>query len=264
MLWDTAAVLDVLGAAAGAGRRTRSGCRRPRSARTACARSRPPRPDLRLVDAPVLGTKGPAEQGKLVALLSGAPADVAAARPAIDGYSARSVYAGRAARRGQRAQAGLQRLGGHDERGGRAVRSRSPRASGSTRRCSWRRRSGGASDTPYLHMKAELIAKGEFPPSFTLDGRAQGRRADPGRRPRRLGRRRRARRAGRRVRPGGRGRPRRGGHGRGLPGVPARLRLAGQQLGRVRHRAEVPQLVRVDDRADLGHPAVAEVDRRAR
>jgi 3-hydroxyisobutyrate dehydrogenase len=30
--------------------------------------------------------------------------------------------------------------------------------------------SGGASDTPYLHMKAELIAKGEFPPSFTLAG----------------------------------------------------------------------------------------------
>lgn len=49
---------------------------------------------LRLVDAPVLGTKGPAEQGKLVALLSGDPADIAVAQPVIEGYSARSVDAG--------------------------------------------------------------------------------------------------------------------------------------------------------------------------
>jgi 3-hydroxyisobutyrate dehydrogenase len=29
---------------------------------------------------------------------------------------------------------------------------------------------GGASDAPYLHMKAQLIAKREFPPSFALEG----------------------------------------------------------------------------------------------
>jgi 3-hydroxyisobutyrate dehydrogenase len=127
------------------------------------------RPDLRLVDAPVLGTKGPAEQGTLVALLSGAPADLAAAQPAIDGYSARSVYAG-------------ERLGAASALKlvcnawvatmNAAVGQSIALAEGlgldpalfleATR--------GGASDAPYLHMKAELIAKGEFPPSFTLAG----------------------------------------------------------------------------------------------
>lgn len=48
----------------------------------------------RLVDAPMLGTKAPAEQGKLVALLSGPSALIDAARPALDALTARTVVAG--------------------------------------------------------------------------------------------------------------------------------------------------------------------------
>ncbi|UIJ35903.1 NAD(P)-dependent oxidoreductase [Allobranchiibius sp. GilTou73] len=50
----------------------------------------------RIVDAPMLGTKAPAEQGKLVALLSGPTALIDAARPALEAMTARSVVAGEA------------------------------------------------------------------------------------------------------------------------------------------------------------------------
>ncbi|MDF1606330.1 NAD(P)-dependent oxidoreductase [Nocardioides sp. YIM 152315] len=48
----------------------------------------------RFLDAPVLGTRGPAEAGQLVSLVSGAADVAAAARPVIDGYSSRVVEAG--------------------------------------------------------------------------------------------------------------------------------------------------------------------------
>jgi 3-hydroxyisobutyrate dehydrogenase len=168
MLWDTAAVLDVLAAAATAAPDAvwlqGSTIGPDGMAEVAAAR-----PDLRLVDAPVLGTRGPAEQGTLVALLSGAPADLAAAQPAIDGYSARSVYAGE--RVG--AASGLKLVcNAWVATMNAAVGQSLALAEGlgldpalfldATR--------GGATDTPYLHMKAELIAKGEFPPSFALAG----------------------------------------------------------------------------------------------
>ena len=168
MLWDIAAVLDVLGAAAGSAPDAvwlqASTLGPDGMAQVAAAH-----PDLRLVDAPVLGTKGPAEQGKLVALVSGSPADLEAARPAVDGFSARSVYAG-------------ERLGAASALKlvcnawvatmNAAVGQSMALAEGlgidpglflDAMR-------GGASDAPYLHVKAELIAKGDFPPAFALDG----------------------------------------------------------------------------------------------
>jgi len=168
MLWDTTAVLDVLGAAAGAAPDAvwlQASTVGPDGMREIAAA----RPDLRLVDAPVLGTRAPAEQGTLVALLSGSPADLAAAQPAVDGYSARSVHAGE-----QLGAASALKLvcNAWVATMNAAVGQSVALAEGlgldpalfldATR--------GGASDTPYLHMKAELIAKGEFPPSFALDG----------------------------------------------------------------------------------------------
>ena len=168
MLWDTTAVLDVLGAAAGAAPDAvwlQASTVGPDGMREIAAA----RPDLRLVDAPVLGTRAPAEQGTLVALLSGSPADLAAAQPAVDGYSARSVHAGE-----QLGAASALKLvcNAWVATMNAAVGQSVALAEGlgldpalfldATR--------GGASDTPYLHMKAELIAKGEFPPSFALEG----------------------------------------------------------------------------------------------
>jgi 3-hydroxyisobutyrate dehydrogenase len=124
---------------------------------------------LPLLDAPVLGTKGPAEQGKLVALLAGDRALVERARPVIEGYSARSVYAGpdlgdasalklacnayiatTTAAIGQ-SVALAQELGVDPALFTEAMR-------------------GGAADSPYLRMKTELIAKDDYPAAFSLDG----------------------------------------------------------------------------------------------
>jgi 3-hydroxyisobutyrate dehydrogenase len=168
MLWDTAALLDVLGAAAGSAPDAvwlQASTIGPDGMREVAAA----RPDLRLVDAPVLGTKGPAEQGTLVALLSGAPADLEAAQPAIDGYSARSVYAGE---RIGAASALKLVCNAWVATMNAAVGQSAALAEGlgldpalflDAMR-------GGASDAPYLHMKAELVAKREFPTSFALEG----------------------------------------------------------------------------------------------
>ena len=168
MLWDITAVLDVLGAAAGASPDAvwlQASTVGPDGIREIAAA----RPDLRLVDAPVLGTRAPAEQGTLVALLSGSPADLAAAQPAVDGYSARSVHAGE-----QLGAASALKLvcnawvATMNAAVGQSVAL--AEGLGLDPALFLDAMRGGASDAPYLHMKAELIAKGEFPPSFALDG----------------------------------------------------------------------------------------------
>jgi 3-hydroxyisobutyrate dehydrogenase len=168
MLWDTPAVLDVLGAAAGAAPDAvwlQASTIGPDGMREVAAA----RPDLRLVDAPVLGTRGPAEQGTLVTLLSGAPGDVAAAQPAVEGYSARSVYAGE--RLG--AASALKLVCNAWVATMNAAVGQSfalAEGLGLDPALFLDAMRGGASDAPYLHMKAELIAKGEFPTSFALEG----------------------------------------------------------------------------------------------
>ena len=168
MLWDTAAVLEVLGAAAGSAPDAvwlQASTIGPDSMREVAAAH----PDLRLVDAPVLGTKGPAEQGTLVALLSGSPADLQAAQPAVDGYSARSVYAGE--RLGAASALKLvcnAWVATMNAAVGQSVAL--AEGFGLDPALFLDAMRGSASDAPYLHMKAELIAKGEFPPSFALDG----------------------------------------------------------------------------------------------
>jgi 3-hydroxyisobutyrate dehydrogenase len=168
MLWDTAAVLEVLGAAAGAAPDAvwlQGSTVGPNGMRTIAAAH----PDLRLVDAPVLGTKGPAEQGTLVALLSGDRALVDAAGPALAAVSARSVYAGP-----ELGQASALKLVANAwvATMNAAIGQSTALAEGlgldpalfleAVR--------DGAMDAPYLHLKAELIAKGDFPASFALDG----------------------------------------------------------------------------------------------
>jgi 3-hydroxyisobutyrate dehydrogenase len=168
MLWDTAAVLDVLGSAAGSAPDAvwlQASTLGPDGMAQVAA----VHPDLRLVDAPVLGTKGPAEQGKLVALLSGSPADLEAARPAVEGYSARSVYAGE--RLG--AASALKLVANAWVATMNAAIGQSfalAEGLGLDPALFLEAVRGGAMDAPYLHLKAELIAKGDFPAAFTLDG----------------------------------------------------------------------------------------------
>ena len=173
MLFDTAAVLDVLAEASEGGSdavwlQASTIGQEGMLEVAALAAGR----GLKLVDAPVLGTKGPAEQGKLVALLSGDPAHLEAARPAIEGYSARSVDAGPALG----AASALKLVcNSWVATVNAAVAQAHALAQGlgidpglfleATR--------GGAADNQYLHMKSELIAKGDYPPAFSLDGAAK-------------------------------------------------------------------------------------------
>jgi 3-hydroxyisobutyrate dehydrogenase len=124
---------------------------------------------LTVVDAPVLGTKGPAEQGKLVALLAGDAAAIETARPVIEGYSARAVLAGSGLGDASALKlacnayiATLTAAIGQSIALARAL-GVDPALFGEAMR-------GGAADSPYLHMKAELIAKEEYPAAFSLDG----------------------------------------------------------------------------------------------
>ena len=96
MLFDTASVLDVTGEIAGAlgagavwAQSTTvgpDGMRRIAEAAGA--------PGRRLLDAPVLGTKQPAEDGKLTVLVSGPSASVEQARPAFDAVGGRTLELG--------------------------------------------------------------------------------------------------------------------------------------------------------------------------
>lgn len=124
---------------------------------------------LRVLDAPVLGTRGPAEQGTLVALLSGDQALVDEAAPVVAGYSARSVYAGpelgTASALKLVCNAWVATLNA-------AVGQSMALAEGLgvDPALFLDAMSGGAADSAYLHMKGELIAKRDFPVAFSLDG----------------------------------------------------------------------------------------------
>lgn len=171
MLFDTAAVLEVLAAAAAAGdpatvwlqASTVGPDGTERVAALAAERG------LRLVDAPVLGTKGPAEQGKLVALVSGDPAAVAAAGPVLDAISARTVDAGE--RLGAASALKLvcnSWIATQNAAIGQAVAL--AEGLGLDPELFLAATRGSAADSAYLHLKAELIGKGAYPASFSLAG----------------------------------------------------------------------------------------------
>jgi 3-hydroxyisobutyrate dehydrogenase len=97
MLYDTASVLDVTGEVVGAlggdavwAQSTTVG---PRGMRRIAEAAGGGVRD-RLLDAPVLGTKQPAEAGKLTVLVSGAAAAHEVARPAFDAVGARTLEVG--------------------------------------------------------------------------------------------------------------------------------------------------------------------------
>jgi 3-hydroxyisobutyrate dehydrogenase len=173
MLFDTAAVLEVLTSASEGGSdavwlQASTIGQEGMLEVAALAAGR----GLKLVDAPVLGTKGPAEQGKLVALLSGDAAFVEAARPVIEGYSARSVDAGPAL--GAASALKLVCNAWISTINAAVGQSHAlARGLGIDGSLFVDAMTGGAADNQYLHMKSDLIAKGEFPPSFTLDGAAK-------------------------------------------------------------------------------------------
>jgi 3-hydroxyisobutyrate dehydrogenase len=172
MLWDGGSVAEVMTAALPAARRGvlwaqtstvsvhDAGLRLPALAS---------RHGARYVDAPVLGTRQPAEEGKLLVLAAALGPLRDPVTPLLDAIAARTVWVSERPGDGTRlklvanswvgtivaataqAIALAQSLGLDPQLFLDTVR-------------------GGAVDTPFLHLKGQAMIAGEFPPSFTVDG----------------------------------------------------------------------------------------------
>jgi 3-hydroxyisobutyrate dehydrogenase len=119
------------------------------------------------VDAPVLGTKKPAEDGMLTVLASGPDGAQDACRPVFDAIGSRTVWLGEAGS-GTRLKLVANNwvvslLGALAETIAFAQRIDVPPEAFLDAI------EGGAMGAPYARIKGEMMLKGEFPPSFPLE-----------------------------------------------------------------------------------------------
>ena len=123
----------------------------------------------RVLDAPVLGTRKPAEDGTLVVLVSGPPALLETARPALEAIGSRTIEVGE-----QVGMASALKLATNSWVGlltvGTAQALGLARALGVEPALFLEAIAGGAVDTPYAHLKGTAMLAGGGPVSFTLDG----------------------------------------------------------------------------------------------
>lgn len=122
-----------------------------------------------ILDAPVLGTKKPAEEGALVVLVSGVPALVERARPAFDAIGSRVVRVseevGDASALKLACNAWVATI--------MAAVAQSlalAEALGVDPRLFLEAIKGGPTDTPYAQLKGAAVLAGDFTPSFAVDG----------------------------------------------------------------------------------------------
>ncbi len=122
-----------------------------------------------LLDAPMLGTKQPAEQGKLVPLVSGPSALIERAQPVLDAVGAKTIVAGddlgRASALKLACNAWILSI--------TAATAQSvaiAKGLGVDPALFLQAIEGGASDSPYAQLKGGAMIKGDFTPSFGLDG----------------------------------------------------------------------------------------------
>lgn len=123
---------------------------------------------LAVLDAPVLGTKGPAEQGKLVPLVSGDPDLVERARPVLDVIGAKTVVAGPELGQGTALKlicnawiaSMITALGQSHALAEGLGLDPSLFLEGI---------GGSAVDAPYAHVKSGLMKGRDYPPSFSID-----------------------------------------------------------------------------------------------
>jgi 3-hydroxyisobutyrate dehydrogenase len=126
----------------------------------------------RMLDAPVVGTKKPAEEGKLVALVSGPAALVDNARLVLDAISAKTIVVG-------------------DEIGSASSLKLVCNAwiavltTGTAQSIGFAERlgvdpalflqviGGGPADSPYAQLKGQAMVEGEYATSFAVDGLAK-------------------------------------------------------------------------------------------
>ena len=125
--------------------------------------------DLRVLDAPVLGTRGPAADGKLVVLASGDPALRPVAQPAFDAMGAKTVWAGDGLGRGSALKLACNAWIATIT-AGIAQSLTLAGALGLDPQLFLDAIAGGQSDTPYAAVKGGSMLAGQFPSQFALDG----------------------------------------------------------------------------------------------
>jgi 3-hydroxyisobutyrate dehydrogenase len=123
---------------------------------------------LEFVDAPVLGTKEPAEQGKLTVLASGPAETHEPLEPVFDAIGARTIWLGDA---GEGTRLKLVANGWVlTVVDGIAQSLRLAEAFGLDPALFLEAISGGAMDAPYVGLKGKGMLESNFAPSFALDG----------------------------------------------------------------------------------------------
>jgi 3-hydroxyisobutyrate dehydrogenase len=124
------------------------------------------------VDAPVLGTRQPAEEGELIVLASGPDSVREKVRPVLDAIGSRTVWVSEHAGDGHRlklvANSWVLSLTAAT---GQAVAL--ARRSGLNPSSFLDVISGGPTDCAYAQVKGKAMIAGEFPPAFTLSGAAK-------------------------------------------------------------------------------------------
>ncbi len=124
---------------------------------------------LTMVDAPVVGTKQPAEDGKLTVLASGPAATRETVQPVFDAIGAKTVWLG-----DEPGPASAMKLVANTWvavlTAGTALGIEQARAFGLDPAKFLETIAGGASDTPYLQVKGRAILEERFDPQFGLDG----------------------------------------------------------------------------------------------
>ena len=122
-----------------------------------------------IVDSPVVGTKQPAEEGKLVLPISGDPALIDRLRPVLRAMGSKTVDAGP-----ELGSASAVKLACNSWvatlTAGAAQAISLSQALEVDPTLFLQAIAGGASDSPYLHLKGGLMLDGDFAPSFAVDG----------------------------------------------------------------------------------------------
>ena len=124
---------------------------------------------LHVLDAPVLGTKRPAEDGALVVLLSGDPQLRDRVAPVLEAVGSRTVWAG--AELGQATALKLACNAWVATVNAAVAQSIAlVDGFGLDPDLFLQAIQGGGTDTPYAHLKGAQMMQGQFPASFALDG----------------------------------------------------------------------------------------------
>ena len=123
----------------------------------------------RVLDAPVLGTRKPAEDGTLVVLASGPAELLDTAGPALDAIGSRTLVVGSEVGLGSALKLAANAWVGLIT-AGTAQSLALARGLGVDPQLFLDAISGGGADSPYAHVKGAAMLSGDMPVSFALDG----------------------------------------------------------------------------------------------